>query len=229
MRASPWVVAALVPAALCCGCRGGMPHFSPPSDDRIEETLFVLRLPPGDGDPEGELRPDGTLDRQAPLNEAEERQIRWLIAHLADPEESERLPVMRYLLRFDRRAEALILPMADHEDADIRREFAVVATILEMKGAVDSLRSNLRDDPDLLVRLESAGALAHFGHHEGTALLIDALDYPEPGIRLGAIYSLYHTYGTDRGFDPAGSDEARRPAVDRWRAWWAGARDRLPQ
>lgn len=58
--------------------------------------------------------------------------------------------------------------------------------------------------------------------------LIRMLGSDDPGERLVAIRTLERLTGTDRGYDHAASEAARREAVRRWETWYASTGAGVP-
>lgn len=223
MRAA---IATLVLLGALSGCMNQR-DFLPPDSRQMHETLFVLRLPAGDDDPEGTRLPTGILDRQAPLSPAEAVQIRWLLREFATSTDETQQEAFFYLLRFGRRSLPELLATTAHAHPALR--IAAVNILLNLGAPeADPALVALLEDPEELVRLEAATALLYRGHHAGIALLIDGLESGEEISRHQAIGVLARYCGDTRGYRWRDPPEVRKPAVERWRAWWAAESPNLP-
>lgn len=86
---------------------------------------------------------------------------------------------------------------------------------------VPELLIRLEDD-DMFVRMYAMEVLADFGAESAVGPLFAALDDGNPTIRRTAAESLVRLLGYDPGYDPKGSPNERKKAVEAWRAWYAG-------
>ncbi len=205
------------------GCRGGMNEYAPPSDDRIGETLFVLSMPTGDSDPEGEVLSTGGLDRDAALDESERAQIDWLFRRFEGDAElgADQFAALAYLERFGARVvpEATIRSESPH--TSVRMAAAYLLGNSGDRRVIPVLRS-LFQDREPVVSKEAAAALVYLGEDDAAKPLIELLGSADPGIRLWAFLALVRAYETTFGYDPHPDfpEEARQAAIARWREWW---------
>ena len=99
---------------------------------------------------------------------------------------------------------------------------------------VDVLLDNMQKDPLPLFRDKAACALAYDQIHLSPAQklrlfegLVRALDDPKLQVRQVALQALNILTHQTKGFDPAGSAQARDAAVEAWRRWLAEYRANL--
>ena len=73
------------------------------------------------------------------------------------------------------------------------------------------------DDPDLKVQAIKRDAALHDERHEPE--LVRDLNDPDPAVRFYAAAALHRLTGNDFGYRYYDDDDARQPAVARWKAW----------
>jgi len=78
-------------------------------------------------------------------------------------------------------------------------------------------------DPDLVVRMGVARALADLGNPMAVPALIGALEDPEPPVREAAVVALRQLTGRSFRYDPAASESDRARKVESWQRWWERA------
>jgi len=93
---------------------------------------------------------------------------------------------------------------------------------------------NMQNDPVPLFRDKAACALAYDQVHLSPAQklwllegLVHALDDPKAQVRQVALQALTILTGQTKGFQPDGSAQARRAAIETWRRWLAEYRANL--
>lgn len=78
-----------------------------------------------------------------------------------------------------------------------------------------------RSEKNVHVKIAALGALAEGGDPRGLKAVVDALLAEDPYVRQGAAAALERLSGAALGYDPRGSIEDNRAAIEKARTWWA--------
>jgi HEAT repeat protein len=132
-------------------------------------------------------------------------------------------------------AKRALMADAHTADPDLRLQVQwALGRVSDDPAVVDVLLENMQSDPVPLFRDKAGCALAYDQIHLSPAQklrlfegLVRALDDPKPQVRQVAIQALGILTRQTKGFQPHGSAEARRAAVEAWRRWLAEYRANL--
>ena len=132
-------------------------------------------------------------------------------------------------------AKRALMADAHTDDRDLRLQVQwALGRVSDDPAVVDVLLDNMQNDPVPLFRDKAACALAYDQVHLSPAQklrlfegLVHALDDPKAQVRQVALQALSILTGQTKGFQPDGSPQARRAAVEAWRRWLAEYRANL--
>jgi len=120
----------------------------------------------------------------------------------------------------------LIASLKSSEDG--RRRLGVVGLSRIKKEAATAALKNVLTDPEELVRLEAAVALANRGDRDGLPVMVALLESPTMATRIRTASLLYRLVGKSFGYLAYQSAEQRAKAVKLWRAWVNGEGQTAP-
>jgi len=132
-------------------------------------------------------------------------------------------------------ARRALMADAHTDDRDLRLQVQwALGRVSDDPAVVDVLLDNMQNDPLPLFRDKAACALAYDQVHLSPAQkmrlfegLVQALDDPKAQVRQVALQALSILTSQTKGFQPNGSPQDRRVAVEAWRRWLAEYRANL--
>jgi HEAT repeat protein len=132
-------------------------------------------------------------------------------------------------------AKRALMADAHTDDRDLRLQVQwALGRVSDDPAVVDVLLDNMQNDPVPLFRDKAACALAYDQVHLSRAQklrlfegLVHSLDDPKAQVRQVALQALSILTSQTKGFQPDGSPQARRAAVEAWRRWLAEYRANL--
>jgi HEAT repeat protein len=132
-------------------------------------------------------------------------------------------------------AKQALMADAHTDDRDLRLQVQwALGRVSDDPAVVDVLLDNMQNDPVPLFRDKAACALAYDQVHLSPAQklrlfegLVHALDDPKTQVRQVALQALGILTSQTKGFQPDGTPQARRAAVEAWRRWLAEYRANL--
>jgi HEAT repeat protein len=132
-------------------------------------------------------------------------------------------------------AKRALMADAHTDDRDLRLQVQwALGRVSDDPAVVDVLLDNMQNDPVPLFRDKAACALAYDQVHLSPAQklrlfegLVHALDDPKLQVRQVALQALSILTGQTKGFEPGGTPQFRKAAVEDWRRWLAEYRANL--
>jgi len=77
------------------------------------------------------------------------------------------------------------------------------------------------EDPDLDVKIPAIKKAVRTGDYSQDAQLVQDLHSDDPAVRFYAINGLHRITGENFGYRYYDSEDARQPAIEKWKAWLA--------
>jgi hypothetical protein len=77
------------------------------------------------------------------------------------------------------------------------------------------------EDPDLDVKIPAIKKAVRTGDYSQDAQLVQDLQSDDPAVRFYAINGLHRITGENFGYRYYDSEDARQPAIEKWKAWLA--------
>jgi HEAT repeat protein len=134
---------------------------------------------------------------------------------------------LKRLVAYDVFAVRQVCELAEDDNARLRSNALFVLAQVrddnqpDVMKKVDRVLRDALEDPEASVRYEAATGLALRGQWDVLPVLIDGLEDPSAGVRFRCHEQLVMTTSQDFGYSVDGTDEERKAAVGRWRAYYS--------
>lgn len=159
---------------------------------------------------------------------AEQARVAAAVDALATAEGDAFLARVRELVAAGELAVPALLDALGSPSVRVRSQAAYVLGVAKDRRTIDALVAAATLDASSVVRGEAAASLLSMGDPRGLAPLVDALEDPDPRLRVRAIDVLAESTGQRLGYEPDGPPSERTAAVRRWRAWLEARRAPCP-
>jgi len=122
----------------------------------------------------------------------------------------------------DSRSAKRIATLLTEKDPSTRAMAAKALELVRSRLTARHLYDALRNDPDGVVRANTAAALGAMSAPEATGALVAGLSDPSPVAADACYYALVRISNRDFGGGPGSSPKSRRGAQEKWFKWYAG-------